>query len=281
VGTGLASCDHAGVADRAVDRDRRTGPFFVAAFGITWVLQLPALLVTLGLVAGPIERFMLPLGLGAFGPLLAAVLISRITSGTEGLRALFRPLRTWRVGAGWYVVALLLPGAIFVAGAAVYELVGRGDAGPWFYPPLGAERIAAMICFSFGEEIGWRGYALPRLQARYGGLRASLILGVVWGVWHLPMLLIAGLAARPMVVVVLLFMPAGSVVFTWLFNRTRGSLLLAVLLHMGAHVNNSHQALPANVVPVYIHTAAYCVVALALVLLDRQSWPRPGGETPV
>jgi membrane protease YdiL (CAAX protease family) len=157
-----------------------------------------------------------------------------------------------------------------VAGRAVYSLFGGGNAGPWLYPPASAERIAAMIFFSVGEEIGWRGFALPRLQERYGPLIASLILGFVWGLWHIPMFLIAGLSPGTIAMLILLFMPAGSLVFTWIYNHTRGSLLLAILVHMGAHLNNSHQALPGNVTPAVIHTVAYCFVALVLVLGDRK-----------
>ena len=142
---------------------RRTLPFFVTAFAITWALQLPAVLAQHGLIPGPMERYLLPLGLGAFGPLLAAVIASCWEAGRAGVRDLFRPLRTWRVGVGWYLVALGIFGVIYVAGTAVFTVLGGTGAGPWLYPPDNAERIAAMIVFPIGEEVGWRGFALPRL----------------------------------------------------------------------------------------------------------------------
>ncbi len=250
---------------------RRTLPFFLAAYGITWGLQLPAVLASRGVIAGPFERFMPLVGLGALGPLLAAVLVSRFERDGAGVRALFRPLRIWRVGAGWYFVALLLPGAILVAGMAVYTLFGGRHGGPWFYLPLDKEHIAAMIMFPIGEEIGWRGLALPRLQDRYGSLRASAILGVAWAFWHIPMFMLAGITPAIFLLTIPFFF-AGSLVITWIYNRTNASLLIAVLVHVGAHLNNSHRALPGNEIPAIAHTVAYCVVALALVLLDRKAW---------
>jgi len=203
--------------------------------------------------------------------MLAAVLVSALERGRAGARALFRPLRTWRVGAMWYVIALCLHGAIFITAMALYTSVSGSDAGPWFYPPADSQRIVAMLVFSIGEEVGWRGFALPRLQRRYGSLNASLTIGVLWAFWHIPMFMLAGISLSLMPLMVL-FLTAASVVFTWIYNHTRGSLLLAVLAHMGAHLNNSHQALPANVTPVIIHTVAYVIVAMGLIFGDRRVW---------
>lgn len=246
-----------------------TLPFFVAVFVITWLLQLPALLVSYGVIAGPVEKFLPLLGLSALGPLFAGTLAAYWESGRAGIRALFRPLRIWRVHPGFYVFALLSSGGIFVAGMAVYTLVSGRDAGPWFYVPKEAPALLALVFFPFGEEVGWRGFAQPRLQQRYGPVVASAIIGIFWGLWHLPMFQISGVPLWLMVVMLPFFI-SGSMVFTWLYTRTRGSLLLAVLMHVGAHLNNSNKALPGNVTPVFVHTAAFCAAALGLYLLDRK-----------
>jgi membrane protease YdiL (CAAX protease family) len=251
-----------------------TLPFFFAAFAITWSLQFPAVLAQTGLIPGPMERFMTPLGLGAFGPLLAAMLVSRLQEGKGGLRALFDWLRIWRVGVLWYAVALGLIPALYVSGAAVYFLLGGDGSVRWFYPPQDAARIAAMIVFPIGEEPGWRGFALPRLLQRHSPTAGSLWLGLGWGLWHIPMFIVAGLSA-PVMIVSFVNLLAGSFIFTWLFHHTRGSLLLAILLHAGAHLCNPGQVLPANATPFFIYTAAVCFAAVVLLLVDRAAWRRP------
>jgi uncharacterized protein len=272
---------HVHVADTAARRapSGATLPFFALTFGITWALQLPAVLALLGVIAGPPERYLLLVGLGAFGPALAALLVARRGAGGAGVGALLQPLLRLRVGAGWYLVALLLPGALLVAGMAVHRLATGSDAGPFLYPPRDAPRIAAAVVFSIGEEIGFRGLALPRLQRRYGPLRASLVLGVAWAFWHIPMFLLAGITPPTFALLVPFFM-AGSVVITWIYNRARGSLLIAMLAHVGAHLNNAQQALPANTTPAMIHTVAYVAFALALIAFDRTLGRADPGSAP-
>lgn len=251
-----------------------TALFFVAAFGITWLLQLPALLAQRGLLAGPVDRYMLPAGLGAFGPLVAAVIASRSAARRAGVRALFRPLLTWRVGARWYLVAVGFTSALYVAAMAVYTLAGRGGNAHWLYPPADGQRIAAMIVFPIGEEFGWRGFALPRLQERHGMLTASLLVGLGWALWHLPMFLLAG-ATPGVFALSVAYILASSVTFSWIYNHTRGSLLIAILAHMGGHLNNPSQALPGNATPLRLLTVATCAMAVALLLGDRPLWRSP------
>jgi membrane protease YdiL (CAAX protease family) len=249
----------------------RTLPFFVAAFGFTWALQLPALLAKYGILAGPPERFMPLVGLGAFGPLLAAVLASRLERGGPGAGALLDRLRLWRLPVRWYLVALGLFTAIYVAGVAIATLVpGRGPL-PWLYPPENGPQVAALFVFPLGEEPGWRGFALPRLQQRHGQLKASLLLGVGWALWHTFMFLLAGTTPSLFLVSVANIV-AASVVFSWLFNHTRGSLPLAILAHVGVHLCNPAHALPGTPTPFVVFTLALAVVACGLVLGDRGVW---------
>jgi membrane protease YdiL (CAAX protease family) len=244
-----------------------TGLYFILAFAITWGLQLPALLAHAGIIEGPPDRFMALVGLGAFGPMVAAMIAAR-AEGT-GLKALFRPLATWRVSARWYVAALVLPGGIFALAAAAWSALGHSE--PLVYPPDNAAYLAAAIVFPFGEEIGWRGFALPRLMTRMGPLAASVVIGVVWTFWHVPMLTLQGV--QPWFYCAFVpFMVGGSILFTWIYRHTRGSLLLAVLTHVGAHLSNPGHAMPGRYTPIIIHTVAYVVLASGLVAVDRAAF---------
>ncbi|HEY2515222.1 MAG TPA: type II CAAX endopeptidase family protein [Polyangiaceae bacterium] len=247
-----------------------TALFFALAFALTWGVQLPALLAHLGVVSGPPERYMALVGLGAFGPMAAAMIAGRVERAPG--RPLFRKLQISRVGARWYLAALLLPGGIFVLAAATWNALGHAE--PLFYLPDRPEFVAAAIVFPFGEEVGWRGFALPRLLERHGPLKASVILGLFWTVWHVPMLTLQGVPL-PLYAVLVPFFVGGSVLFTWIYRHTRGSLLLAVLTHVGAHLNNPAHALPGRATPVVIHAASYGLLAALLVRLDRPGWLTP------
>jgi membrane protease YdiL (CAAX protease family) len=254
-----------------MDRTRREAvSFFAFTFVLTFLLQLPAVLAHHGVIPGPPERFMALVGLGALGPTFGALLAGRL-EGPGTNRATLARLGRWRVSPIWYVVALLTSGGLFTGAMALLSLVR--DVGPLAYPPTDAARWIALVVFPLGEEIGWRGFALPRLQARFGGLVASVILGTGWGLWHAMMFDLAG-HGLAWIVYLLPFFVAGSVFFTWLWNRTGGSLLLAVLAHAGAHLDNSNRALQesGDGVPVLVHTVAFVALALVLVALDRKAF---------
>ncbi|HZJ09089.1 MAG TPA: CPBP family intramembrane glutamic endopeptidase [Trueperaceae bacterium] len=166
-------------------------------------------------------------------------------------------LTRWRVGWLWYAVALFLPLAITVVAIAVHSLAGGSgpDVSRW-QGVLGASDgpfivrlLSLLLIFTLGfdglgEELGWRGFALPKLQARHTALWASLILGLLWSLWHVPYALTAGsfMSATPMSWYFLEIV-ASAIIYTWLFNNTRGSVLLAILLHAAGNTT-------ANLVPI-------------------------------
>lgn len=187
--------------------------------------------------------------LGTFAPSLVALWLTARHSGRAGVYALLRRLVQWRVGLGWYLFALTYMAAIKLAAALLHRLA-RGE-WPRFgdqplYLMLATTLIPIVVFGQAGEELGWRGYALPRLAARFGLARASVILGIIWAVWHLPLFFIPGTdTTGQSFPLYLLQVIALSVAIAWLYDRTSGSLLLTMLLH--AAVNNTKDIVPSAV----------------------------------
>ena len=209
--------------------------FFLLAYAISWLLWLPLVVSGDNSPSGP--GFVLLL-LGSLVPSTIAILLVAVLHGGAGVRKLLHRLLIWRVGVGWWVaVALVSTVALGAVGLSVL-LGGQSPDVTVTIPGAVALFIFSLFPGSAGgEEIGWRGFALPHLQAARSALRASLVLGVVWGVWHLPLYLV-GTDIRPLG----LFVPwvvlaiAVSVIYTWIYNGTGGSLLMVVLFHAASNV---------------------------------------------
>jgi membrane protease YdiL (CAAX protease family) len=247
-----------------------TAFYFAGTIGFTSLLQLPAVLGMQGVLEGGVAPYMLPAMIAAFGPVVMAMVAARI-EGKGGVVALFARLRRGPVGAAWYVVALGIFAAIYVASTAVYRALGGPFAGRWLYLPENPQHVAAMILMPLVEEPGWRGYALPRLQPRYGRIGASLLLGIGWALWHTTMFVLQGTTPLTFAVA-LVNIVAGSVIFSWIYNHTRGNLGLAILAHVGVHWNNPMHAVPANLTPFAVYTAGIVVAAIAVLVFDRAAW---------
>lgn len=252
-------------------RARSAALFFVLALGATALLGAPSALVRGAALPASPERFAPLYLLASFAPTIVAFVLAGLERG--GVRGLVRPLGLWRVGAVWYVIALALPGAVLVAGMLAWRLVAGEDA-PLFYPPTDGQHIAAMVTVPLADQLAWRGFAFARLERRAGPLRASLVVGTVWALYHLEKHALFGLVPMPQGAPLSLaaLMIAGTVVFTWIQRRARGSLLLAVLAHAGVYLDNSAAALPATVTPLVVHTIGFVGVALGVVFGDRTAW---------
>jgi CAAX protease family protein len=191
--------------------------FFVLAYLLTWWIY-------------PLLKFSPLLGIfGLFGPALAAIVVAAWTEGKAGVKALLSRVVRWRVGIPWYVIALGLPTVLSLATAALAYLIGESG-----FIRVGALAPIELALFVLvvGEELGWRGYALPRLLEKRSPLVASLILGVLWGVWHLPTFLVSGTPqyGLPLTAFVLLTIEY-SILMTWVFLHSVGSVLVATLFH--------------------------------------------------
>jgi membrane protease YdiL (CAAX protease family) len=194
--------------------------FFVLAYALSW---WPTPFYAAGLLPNPIA---------GFGPFLAALVVLALTKGKTGVVGLLRRMVRWRIGLRWYAVALLLP--VVVTGiAAVLNvlLLGAQASSAELSGWTGLFSTFTLLLLIPGlggswEEPGWRGYALPRLQTARSALFASLILGAVWALWHLPLYLTGTVPWSDIVFVIV-----WTIVYTWLFNNAEGSVLICMLHH--------------------------------------------------
>lgn len=212
--------------------------FFVLAYTISWLLWTPVVVAGLPNFSADTHApslYVLPgIAIGVTG---SAFLMTAVTQGKAGVRRLVQRLLWWRVGLQWFAVAvLLIPVGEIVASAAL----GNPDALRALTPSALMFYPAAYVShFFFGplfEESGWRGFALPRIQGRFGPFRGTLLLGLLWSGWHFFLYLPASLAGGAGVAaldlgVFTVSTTAMTFIFTWLSNNTKASLLLAILLH--------------------------------------------------
>jgi membrane protease YdiL (CAAX protease family) len=196
--------------------------FYLIACVITWTLAslvgVSYLLVTLAL----------------WGPAIAAVAVSLVTGGVAGVVALLRRVFIWRVPVKWYAAIIAIPLLHVLAALAVERALGRPapfDVGDFSTTSL----ILGVLVV--GEELGWRSYLLPRLLERYTALTASLMVGALWGLWHLAVFLTPAFPhSERSFTLFMISTTVYSVWFTWLFLGTRGSVLLATLFHASLNI---------------------------------------------
>ena len=259
-------------------RSRPVLAFFVLVYALSWPLWLVALYGVDGVGATAAEYGAL------FGPALAAGLVAWRTGR---LGAWAAGIVRWRVPARWWVVALGVPLACVVVVHLVLLLVGVDAVDISLLPARAVSYLLVLVVFAvagggLNEEPGWRGFALPELQHRLSALRATVVLGIGWAVWHLPSFAFPevrnGLESGPFGLLVagaLVEVFAWAFVFTWLYNHTR-STLLCILLHGGVNAAFGSALVPvaALEVSVYLQVAligniVVAGVAVALVVATR------------
>jgi len=239
--------------------------FFAIAFALTWTLFI-TVAVRVPATTAPGQLLIL---LGAFSPAIAALAVTAWQDGRLAVRALLQRILRADVPGRYYAFAALYLIAIKLIAALLHRIL----LGTW--PHFSSEAaliapiaIAMSVPVQAGEEIGWRGYALPRLAERLGLVRASLVLGMIWAAWHLPQFYIADADTyHQSFVVWSLQVVAMSVAFAWLYVRTDGSLLLVMLLH--AAINNTKDIVPSAFAasPGVFSLRASAVSWLTLVLM--------------
>ena len=211
--------------------------FFLTSYAFSWSIWLPVAAMD----GEPSALRNLAVGVAAAGPSLAGVACTSIDEGWSGVRRLFRSLLQWRVAAKWYAVSLAGPIAVALMAVGAHRLMVGNDAEFRLQATtILLVPVALVVTLFIGplqEELGWRGYILPRLLRRWSSVRASLVLGVAWACWHLPLYgFDTGGQERAPVVPFLVSVVALSILYTWLWLSTGRSLLIAVLLHSAINV---------------------------------------------
>lgn len=258
--------------------------FFFIAFAITWVYEI----VVYGLIDLEAIQWSIP---ATFGPAIAAVIVTRAVEGKAGVRSFLRRLVLWRVDARWYLFALVVLPAVVAAGYVFMPDPKQNvDDGALVTAATYLSSLLILTLLGGGqEEPGWRGFALPRMQERSGPLKASLGLGLIWGLWHLPLFVFVkdydnadpGFVATATMFVVFTgcYTVGLSVIFTWLVNHARGSILLAMLAH--GSVNAATSFAPKTALPLMVSFMAIAILALVIALATHGQLGytgRPVGE---
>lgn len=220
--------------------------FFILAYAISW---LAFLLIILEYREGLSQLFFL---VAQFGPALAALVVILLSGSSIGRWA--RAIVRWRVAGWWYAVAIGLPVLFIIVESAVFSLLGNPlDASriPGALAGFAPSLILLTLIAGLGEEPGWRGFALPRLEERYAPVVATLVLGLAWAFWHLPLVLVdprfphGFTSLAPLFLLALLTLIGILLMaffYTWIYNATQ-SVLLVMILH--GSFNTATGAFPA------------------------------------
>ena len=212
------------------------------------------------------ENWSLPWFLFAFSPTISAVLVAWAVDGITGVKQLIAGFARWKVGVFWYLAAAyLFLGPLVIA--LIYGALGNPVAG--LQPEVTIPILLGQIFFQLfsgpvSEEAGWRGITLPRLEARYNALLSSLILGVIWTCWHIPLFFLTGATQMsipfPFYLALVLTI---TVYLTWLYNNTGGSLIITTLGHFAFNLTGTLITGPLSLMP----TSVFYMIGSSLLLL--------------
>ena len=261
--------------------------YFSLTYLISWLIWSPLVAAAQGWIDVNVTPFLYVLGF--MGSLLSALIVTVGSLGLTGVRALLGGLGKVRVGLQWYAFVLLVPPLLFLAAALInYSVTGEwaallqyGQLGDMF-PGLGLvlTAIAHILIVGTGEEVGWRGFALPRLQNKHTALKSTLILAPLWGFWHLPTFLFDndlltgfGLA----IFFTVLSIPI-AIIYTWLYNSTGGSLFIVSLWSTSTTLAIGSSA-AKGIIPIIISALLIIMAMLITNLTNTENLSRQAKVT--
>lgn len=226
----------------------------ISFFDIAYAIAFGVLFGYIFLRPGtPLQSWSLVWFLFAFSPTISAVFVCWFTGGMSAVKRLLSGFTRWKVNLLWYLAAMfLLLGPLAIA--LVYIAMGNSAAG--LAPGITIPALLGTVLFQFfsgpiSEEAGWRGFALPRLESRFSALVSSLILGVLWACWHIPLFFLTGATQVSIPFPIYLFLVLILTIYmTWLYNNTDGSLIITTLAHVsfnltGVFITGAISLMPA------------------------------------
>ncbi len=215
------------------NNQRHIARFFVLTFITSWVCWL-----LLPRISDIPEHIILMLG--SFGPSTVGLILVVVTDGFQGFTTLLKKAFIWRVGVQWYLISFFGAAVIIIIALFVHQqnggvVIQLNDPRQWYLIFPGFLQV---LFFSvIGEEFGWRGYVLPRLLKQFNPLVSSIILGLLWGMWHLPLWQMPGnFHAQIPLLLFILHDVALSILMTWMYQNTKGSLLIALIFHTSVNL---------------------------------------------
>jgi CAAX protease family protein len=263
--------------------------FLIMVYTISWALYIPSFLSESGIGLLPFELSPLIFNMLAtiFGVTLSAFVVTRVTQGKEGVRALRSRYTHWRVGIHWYLLALFALPLLSLLGASLFLGTGplEAFADRWeiLFTVFLVNALVNVVVVNLWEEGGWTGFLLPRLQERWGPLVSTLIVAVFHGLYHLPLLFIVGGVGEGMrpspdqfwlyFMFLLVFPIPLRALVTWGWNSTRGSVIIIALFHGAWNTTNGTDFIPEFVPPgptegMWVY-GVYTVLALIVIALTK------------
>jgi len=254
-------------------------PFAALTYAISWAIwwSMAMRSMSIGTTAGSVLNVV-----ATAGPSIAAVIVAAAL-GRSQLRRMVDGFSRTRFSSRWALIALLLPQVMIVVALAINVVVFGAATPVVTIAVIGSlAREFVRVLFLGGpleEELGWRGFALPRLQARRTAFEAALVLGLMWGLWHIPLYFVPGTgqyetvrdAASPAFAIgaFVVWTVGLSILFTWLFNETGGSLIVAVLFHASVNLGSF---VPAAVGSTGAASTLYAVATWVVAVLVISRW---------
>ncbi|MCW7493013.1 CPBP family intramembrane metalloprotease [Leptospira sp. 2 VSF19] len=245
--------------------------YFVLAYLISWMIWLPLYLPKFGIHFLPVLPF--HHAWGAIGPLSAAFILNKLEYGDIGVKNLLSRMFQWRVHWFWYFIAIFSPFVLLVFATTLnyfnngkfsFDGLGRSLEFPNF--GIVSFFLYNVIIYGFGEETGWRGYALPKLQKKWNAFSSTVILTFLWALWHAPLFLYRpSFMAMDVSGIFGWFMSlfTGAILLTWLYNSSRGSILMVALFHGTIDIVFTSDSIETNI----MNITGFLLVVFALIVL--------------